>query len=238
MWPRPAALELYNAIGAVFTEIHFEFTTRDEAEACAKKILVAFRAACSKAGEDDFFQVFAARLAVVLALMRTAGNRPVWKQAGIKLYLYRAYNGGWYVSTADAKDVRKAVGTAYSEVPELDSLPTDARKWNADVARKFEVQTWQVCFWRPSQGVRAVLHVVCRDANYTVTPAAQITNTPKTKQARGTSRFPGRWAGWWAGLWRGLRWSKLPLLIEQGHDDGIEFFIRGGRPFPASPVAP
>ena len=55
---------------------------------------------------------------------------------------------------------------------------------------------------------------------------------------QGAPRGPwGRWGGWWAGLWRVLRWVKLPLLIEQARADGIKFFIRGGRPFPASPVA-
>jgi len=41
-----------------------------------------------------------------------------------------------------------------------------------------------------------------------------------------------------AGLWRGLRLVKLLLSIKRGRDDGIVFFIRGDKPFPASPVAP
>ena len=61
---------------------------------------------------------------------------------------------------------------------------------------------------------------------------------PQLKK-QGALRSPwGRWAGWWAGLWRCLRRVKLPLLIEQARDDGINFFIRRGRPFPASLVAP
>ena len=73
------------------------------------------------------------------------------------------------------------------------------------------------------------------------TGAADSGHTHKVPQLnkQGALRGPwGRRAGWWVGLWRSLRWVKLPLLIKQARDDGIRFFIRRGRPFPASPVSP